>query len=196
MEAEISQLTAPWQTCAGELELAIPKFRRGSYPSFLEARKRSEQALVSVVQEAYVARVSTRKGDRVVGQDLEERGLLHCWAFDKQVDAFAGRLRAPTATRDAVEAKELLAVEWAGPAQVSARPKGRACAARTGLPPKGAIRSSQLEARPRHVSIGAFGRAVSAGSRRSLRPAPSRRTSFRPSPERSGPRLQIGRAHV
>jgi putative transposase len=41
-----------WGTRAGELELAIPKLRRGGYfPSFLEPRKRSEQALVSVVQE-------------------------------------------------------------------------------------------------------------------------------------------------
>ena len=33
----------PWATRAGELELAIPKIRRGSYfPSFLEPRKRSE----------------------------------------------------------------------------------------------------------------------------------------------------------
>jgi transposase len=47
--------------------LAIPKLRRGSYfPSFLEPRKRSEQALVAVVQEAYVAGVSTRKMDQVV----------------------------------------------------------------------------------------------------------------------------------
>ncbi len=39
---------------AGELELAIPKIRRGSYfPSFLEPRRRSEQALVSVIQQAY-----------------------------------------------------------------------------------------------------------------------------------------------
>ena len=57
----------PWQTRAGELELQIPKIRRGSYfPSFLEPRRRSEQALVSVVQEAYVAGVSTRKVDQVV----------------------------------------------------------------------------------------------------------------------------------
>src|SRR5918995_2480288 len=59
--------TRPWQTRASELELAIPKLRRGSYfPSFLEPRRRSEQALVSVVQEAYVAGVSTRKLDQVV----------------------------------------------------------------------------------------------------------------------------------
>jgi putative transposase len=56
-----------WSTRVGELELAIPKLRRGShFPSFLEPSKRSEQALVSVVQEAYVAGVSTRKVDRVV----------------------------------------------------------------------------------------------------------------------------------
>jgi putative transposase len=40
-----------WDTRVGELELAIPKLRSGSYfPSFLEPRKRSEQALVAVVQ--------------------------------------------------------------------------------------------------------------------------------------------------
>src|SRR6266704_5770474 len=56
-----------WDTRAGEIELAIPKLRRGSYfPSFLEPRRRSEQALVAVVQEAYVAGVSTQKVDQVV----------------------------------------------------------------------------------------------------------------------------------
>jgi transposase-like protein len=56
-----------WATRAGELELAIPKLRRRSYfPSFLEPRRRSEQALVLVVQEAYAAGVSTRKVDQVV----------------------------------------------------------------------------------------------------------------------------------
>src|SRR5688572_14352767 len=35
-----------WATRAGEIELAIPKLRQGSYfPSFLEPRRRSEQAL-------------------------------------------------------------------------------------------------------------------------------------------------------
>jgi hypothetical protein len=35
-----------WQTGAGTVELRIPKLRRGSYfPSFLEPRRRSEQAL-------------------------------------------------------------------------------------------------------------------------------------------------------
>ena len=58
-----------WQTRAGEIELALPRLRAGSYfPSFLEPRSRSEQALVPVVQEAYVNRVSTRKVDRLVTQ--------------------------------------------------------------------------------------------------------------------------------
>jgi len=56
-----------WDRRAGEIELAIPKIRRGSYfPSFLEPRRRSEQALVSVVQQAYVCGVSTRKVDQLV----------------------------------------------------------------------------------------------------------------------------------
>src|SRR5213595_1172967 len=56
-----------WDTRAGELELAIPKIRRGSYfPSFLEPRRRSEQALVAVIQQAYVCGVSTRKVDQLV----------------------------------------------------------------------------------------------------------------------------------
>src|SRR3954447_4215303 len=51
-----------WQTRAGTVELQIPKLRRGSYfPSFLEPRRRSEQALLSVVQQAYVCGVSTRR---------------------------------------------------------------------------------------------------------------------------------------
>src|SRR5215218_2170363 len=56
-----------WDTRAGELELRIPKLRRGSYfPSFLEPRRRSEQALLAVVQQAYVCGVSTRRVDQLV----------------------------------------------------------------------------------------------------------------------------------
>jgi putative transposase len=39
-----------WDTRVGSIELAIPRLRSGSYfPSFLEPRRRSEQALVAVV---------------------------------------------------------------------------------------------------------------------------------------------------
>jgi putative transposase len=86
----------PWATRAGELELAIPKLRRGSYfPSFLEPRRRSEQALVSVVQEAYVAGVSTRKVDQVVeslGLRISKSEVSRiCAGLDEQVDAFRNR---------------------------------------------------------------------------------------------------------
>ena len=58
-----------WDTRVGTIELAIPRLRTGSYlPSFLEPRRRSEQALVAVVQEAYVNGVSTRKVERLVEQ--------------------------------------------------------------------------------------------------------------------------------
>jgi putative transposase len=94
----------PWQTRAGELELAIPKLRRGSYfPSFLEPRRRSEQALVSVVQEAYVAGVSTRKVDQVVeslGLRISKSEVSRiCQGLDEQVDASAtARSRDATPT--------------------------------------------------------------------------------------------------
>jgi hypothetical protein len=59
-----------WDTRVGELELQIPRLRSGPayFPSFLEPRRRAEQALVAVVQEAYVNGVSTRTVDRVVEQ--------------------------------------------------------------------------------------------------------------------------------
>jgi putative transposase len=86
----------PWSTRAGEIELAIPKIRRGSYfPSFLEPRKRSEQALVAVVQEAYVAGVSTRKVDQLVeslGLRISKSEVSRiCQGLDEQVEAFRNR---------------------------------------------------------------------------------------------------------
>ena len=85
-----------WSTRAGEIELQIPKIRRGSYfPSFLEPRKRSEQALVAVVQEAYVAGVSTRKVDQLVeslGLRISKSEVSRiCAGLDEQVEAFRNR---------------------------------------------------------------------------------------------------------
>jgi putative transposase len=81
----------------GELELAIPRLRQGSYfPSFLEPRRRAEQALVAVVQEAYVNGVSTRRVDRLVEQ-LGVTGLSKdqvsrlCKGLDEQVQVFRER---------------------------------------------------------------------------------------------------------
>jgi putative transposase len=87
----------PFKTRVGELELAIPRLRQGSYfPSFLEPRKVSEQALVACVQEAYVNGVSTRKVDRLVealglaGMSKDQVSRL-CRALDERVDAFRQR---------------------------------------------------------------------------------------------------------
>ena len=54
----------PWDTRVGTMELRIPKIREGSYfPSLLEPRRRSEGALLSVIQHAYAEGVSTRRVD-------------------------------------------------------------------------------------------------------------------------------------
>jgi putative transposase len=54
-------------TAAGDVELAIPKLRRGSFfPSLLERRRRIDRALYAVVMEAYVHGISTRKVDDLV----------------------------------------------------------------------------------------------------------------------------------
>lgn len=48
-------------TQAGDMELAIPKLRAGSFfPCLLERRRRVDQALYAVIMEAYVEGVSTR----------------------------------------------------------------------------------------------------------------------------------------
>src|SRR5438874_7525759 len=85
-----------WDTRAGEVELQIPKIRQGSYfPSFLQPRKRSEQALVSVVQQAYVCGVSTRRVDQLVeslGLRISKSEVSRiAGLLDEQVQAFRER---------------------------------------------------------------------------------------------------------
>jgi transposase-like protein len=83
-----------WDTRLGTLKLQVPKLREGGYvPSFIEHRKRSEQALISVIQEAVVKGVSTRKIEAV----LEQLGIAGvsagqvsqlCAALDEKVRRF------------------------------------------------------------------------------------------------------------
>src|SRR4051794_10816422 len=86
-----------WDTRVGTIELAIPKLRRGSFmPSILEPRRRAEQALVAVVQEAYVNGVSTRKVDRLVEQlgiasMSKDQVSRMCRGLDEQVALFRER---------------------------------------------------------------------------------------------------------
>src|SRR5215218_4628582 len=85
-----------WDTRAGEIDLQIPKLRQGSYfPSFLEPRRRSEQALLAVVQQAYVCGVSTRRVDQLVerlGLRISKSEVSRiCQALDEHVEAFRTR---------------------------------------------------------------------------------------------------------
>ena len=81
-----------WETRVGEIELLIPRKRSGEsyFPSFLEPRRRSEQAIVAVVLEAYVNGVSTWKVDRLVEQlgvegMSKDRVSAICRGLDEQV---------------------------------------------------------------------------------------------------------------
>ena len=63
-------------TQAGDVELRIPKLRRGSLlPSVLEPRRRIDRALHAVIMEAYVAGVSTRSVDDLVAALGAESGI-------------------------------------------------------------------------------------------------------------------------
>src|SRR6059036_3371873 len=64
-----------WDTRVGSIELAVPKLRAGSYfPDWLlQPRRRAEQAFVSVIADAYLAGVSTRRVEKLVQQLGVER---------------------------------------------------------------------------------------------------------------------------
>jgi putative transposase len=86
-----------FDTRLGTTYLCVPKLRNGGYiPFFVVERKRSEQALIQVIQEAFINGVSTRKVERLAkalgieGMSASQvseitRGL------DEQVEAFRGR---------------------------------------------------------------------------------------------------------
>jgi transposase-like protein len=85
-------------TQAGDVELRIPKLRKGSfYPSILEPRRRIDQALYAVVMEAYVAGVSTRSVDDLVAALGVDSGISKsevsriCAGLDEIVGAFRTR---------------------------------------------------------------------------------------------------------
>lgn len=56
-------------TRVGTIDVAVPRLRTGSYfPDWLlERRKRAESALITVVADAYLAGVSTRRMDKLIG---------------------------------------------------------------------------------------------------------------------------------
>jgi transposase-like protein len=85
-------------TKAGDVELAIPKLRHGSFfPSILERRRRIDRALFAVVMEAYVHGVSTRKVDDLVAALGAASGISKsevsriCSELDESLQAFRDR---------------------------------------------------------------------------------------------------------
>ena len=86
-----------WDTRVGTMELHIPKLREGSYfPSLLEPRRRSEKALLAVIQQAYVEGVSTRRVDdliKALGCDGISSSQVSriCEQLDEVEGSFLGR---------------------------------------------------------------------------------------------------------
>src|SRR5215204_2336219 len=84
-------------TRLGTLNLKIPKLRTGAYfPGFLEPRRTVEKALVAVIQEAWIAGVSTRRVDDLV-QAMGLSGISKssvsklCKDIDERVTSFLKR---------------------------------------------------------------------------------------------------------
>lgn len=85
-------------TKTGDVDVKIPKLRKGSYfPSILERRRRIDQALHAVVMEAYVHGVSTRKVDDLVQALGADTGISKsevsriCAGMDTELEAFRTR---------------------------------------------------------------------------------------------------------
>ena len=85
-------------TATGDLQVGIPKLRKGSFfPSVLEPRRRIDQALHAVIMEAYVSGVSTRSVDDLVGAMGVQAGISRsevsriCSGLDERVAAFRNR---------------------------------------------------------------------------------------------------------
>jgi transposase-like protein len=86
-----------WDTRVGTIELDVPRVRDGGYlPSLLEPRRRAERAMLTVIQEAYVGGMSTRRVDDLVralgieGISKSEVSRI-CAALDTEVRAFRSR---------------------------------------------------------------------------------------------------------
>ena len=85
-------------TTAGEVELAIPKLRTGSFfPSLLHPRRRVDKALYAVICSAWIEGVSTRKVDDLVRALGNESGISRstvsriCKEIDEGVHEFLSR---------------------------------------------------------------------------------------------------------
>lgn len=85
-------------TPAGEVDLAIPKLREGSFfPSLLSPRRRVDKALYAVICQAWIDGVSTRKVDQLVRALGNDTGISRstvsriCSEIDEAVQEFLHR---------------------------------------------------------------------------------------------------------
>jgi putative transposase len=76
-------------TRLGTVYLLVPKIRKGGYvPFFISERRRSEQVLIAVVQEAFINGVSTRKIERLArAMGIENISASQVSEFNKELDA-------------------------------------------------------------------------------------------------------------
>jgi transposase-like protein len=86
------------ETRLGTLDLKIPKLRSGEayFPAFLEPRRTIEKALTAVIQEAWVAGVSTRRVEsliRAMGMSGISKSQVSklCKEIDERVQSFLER---------------------------------------------------------------------------------------------------------
>jgi len=83
-------------TRLGTVYLLVPKVRKGGYiPFFVSERRRSEQALIAVVQEAFVNGVSTRKIERLAhAMGIENISASQVSEFNKELDSQVADFKA------------------------------------------------------------------------------------------------------
>lgn len=77
-----------FDTRMGTMYLTIPKLRKGGYvPFFVTAKKRSEQALIQIVQEAWISGISTRKIERLAkSMGIEQISASQVSEMNKELD--------------------------------------------------------------------------------------------------------------
>lgn len=91
-----------FDTRLGTLYLLVPKLRHGGYvPFFVTEKKRSEQALIQVVQEAFINGVSTRKMERLARSlGIEGISAGQVSAMTKDLDEQVARFRSRPLERE------------------------------------------------------------------------------------------------
>jgi transposase-like protein len=85
-----------FDTRLGTVYLLVPKLREGGYiPFFVTERKRSEQALLEVVQEAFINGVSTRKIERLASSlGIENISASQVSEINKGLDEMVAEFRS------------------------------------------------------------------------------------------------------